>query len=117
MNIRKENFCHLLNVTYAILGYTSKINYRKIECNYQSRDLFCYNINELFANIHVIPNPVYVKIVNLLELSLMNTLECSNKPSNIDILSFKYELFIILGMIISIVSIILFVFLYKVKKY
>jgi len=113
MSLRRENYCLLLNVTNAILGYTSKINYKRIECNYQTRDSFCNNLNELFANIHVIPNPSFVKIVNLLENSLMNGLECSNKPSKIHTLHFNSEIFIIIGIAIIIV----FMARFKIKKY
>jgi len=77
MNLRIENYCHLLNITNAILSYTSKYYYKYIECQSQSRETFCNNINELFSDVYIIPNPSYIKIVNLLERSLMNTLECS----------------------------------------
>ena len=101
-----ENYCHLLNITKAIIHATSTIDYYnlKIECKYQNRFDFCNNISELFSSIYVIPTSNNIKIVNILHQAIDNTLDCkSNKVNNIKILHFNYELIplLLIGFIVG----------------
>lgn len=80
----KENYCHLLNITKAILNAASNNDYnKKISCNYLDKYEFCNNINELFSNTYVEPTSYNIKFVNILQKSIMNTLQCDtiNTPS------------------------------------
>jgi hypothetical protein len=108
----KENYCHLLNITNAILGITTQVEYyEKIPCENQPKNIICDNINKLFSNV-IILSPPYVKVIDVLNRSLTNTLDCNNTiiPDNN-----SYELSgIIILMIIGLI--IIRFFNYKLKQ-
>ena len=84
-----ENYCHILNITNAILGVTTQVvHYKKIPCENQPKNIFCDNINKLFSNV-IILNPPYIKVVDVLNKSLSNTLDCNNTVTNN---TYHYEL-------------------------
>jgi hypothetical protein len=92
-----ENYCHLLNITKAILYATSKFNSIDVylECTNQNRYDFCNNITNIFSNIYIIPTSNNIKIVNILQSAITNTLQCdkiNNKIKNIKILQFNYDI-------------------------
>ena len=88
-----ENYCHLLNITKAILYATSKFNSIDVylECKNQNRYDFCNNITNIFSKIYIIPTSNNVKIVNILQSAITNTLQC-DKINNIKILHFNYDI-------------------------
>jgi hypothetical protein len=74
-----ENYCHLLNITKAILNVATNIDYnKKIPCNYINKNEFCNNINELFLNTYIEPTSHNMKFINVLQKSITNTLQCDN---------------------------------------
>ena len=84
-----ENYCHLLNITNAILGVTTQVEYyEKIPCENQPKNIFCDNINKLFSNVIILQQP-YNKVVDVLNKSLSNTLDCNNTVTNN---TYHYEL-------------------------
>jgi hypothetical protein len=90
-----NNYCNILNITNAILGATSKINYyKKIPCDKQTKNEMCKNMQTLFEHSYVIPVPQYANIVTVLQNSVMNSLECERK-SEIKILYFNYDIIIL----------------------
>ena len=85
-----ENYCHLINVTNAILSYTSRNSITSLSplsdidnnlyfsnCNNIYRLDLCELYNNTFLSIEVIP--IYKKIVELLKTSIELTLDCNNK--------------------------------------
>ena len=108
-----NNYCNIVNVTKAILGVTSKIEYyNKIECVNQKKEDICTSMKDLFENSYVLPTPHYINVVNILENSVMTTLNCNKikiNKFNQNIPYSNYE--IILFLIIS------FVIYFFVKKY
>jgi len=114
MYFQRNNYCNLLNITYAILGATTKFHYDKIDCIDQSKEDICKNVKLLFKNTYVIPSSSYINIVHILQTSLMNVLECNNIEINkVKTLLFNYQIipFIIIGFIINIY------FFRKLKNY
>ena len=109
-----DNYCNVLNITKAILAATSKIKYYvPIECMNQKKDIMCDNMKKLFEHSYVIPHDQYAYIVNILEKSVMNTLECneihiSRFTKTITYINYELIPFII----------VIFIFLYfLLKKY
>jgi hypothetical protein len=90
-----ENYCHLINITNAILSYTSigfidlikpLSNLDEIgdinNCNNINRLDICKSYNKTFFSIKVIP--IYKKIVELLKTSLELTLDCKSDETRIN---------------------------------
>lgn len=102
----RNNYCHILNITNAILSATAKIDYDiKIPCIKQTKIDMCKNMQLLFKNSYVIPIPQYTQIVNILQNSVMNILECTKV--DMKTLHFNYEI---------IPLIILFIFILIIVK-
>jgi hypothetical protein len=90
-----NNYCNILNITNAILGATTKINYhKKIPCVKQTKDEMCKNMQTLFEHSYVIPVPQYANIVSVLQNSVINSLECKKKVE-IKTLHFNYDIIIL----------------------
>jgi hypothetical protein len=107
-----NDYCNILNITKAILGATSKIKYNDpIECSNQYNHVMCTSMKNLFENSHVIPVEHYIYIVNILEKSVMNTLNCNNIKVNKIKQSFNY----LNNQLIPFIFIILII-LYFIKK-
>jgi hypothetical protein len=109
-----NDYCNLVNVTKAILSITSKIHYYdKIDCRNQKKIEICTSMKDLFEHSYVIPHPQYTNVVNILEKSVMLTLDCNNIEINKLKQSFNYinyELF-------PCICIIIIIYLFLKKKY
>jgi hypothetical protein len=70
-----ENYCHLINITNAILGYTTKNVFLNISCENQDKKILCNAINQTFIKVETIP--FYNRLTELLKQSLDNTLDCN----------------------------------------
>ena len=101
-----ENYCHLLNVTKSILSITAKVNNNiYISCANQTKESICNNINILFLNSFVIPNSNYVKVIDMLQKSLINTLQCNSNNTSTSVIiktqKFNFDIvYIIIGVIL-----------------
>jgi hypothetical protein len=93
-----ENYCHLLNITKSILGSISVFDHDNIPCKHQNRQEFCKNIMSLFSRISIEPITINLRIINVLQNSLINTLECKSNIDNnsINLYSISYYTFLIL---------------------
>ena len=102
-----NNYCNVLNITKAILGATSKIKYYSpIECINQKKDVMCDSMKKLFEHSYVINADQYAYIVNILEKSVVNVLECdkvqiSRFTKTITYINYELIPFIIVIIILS----------------
>lgn len=95
-----NDYCNILNITYSILNVaTNSPNYDKIPCINQNKEDICKNVKILFDTSYIIPIPNYVNIINVLQNSVMNVLECNkveiNHKFNYSIISFIMIIFMI----------------------
>ena len=105
VDFETNNYCHILNITNAILSATAKINYdTRIPCIKQTKVDMCKNMQLLFENSYVIPTQQYKQIVNILQNSVMNILQCTN--IEMKILYFNYDIIPFLIIFIIIIAII-----------
>jgi hypothetical protein len=75
-----ENYCQLVNITNSILLYTS-VNYNSIiDCKSNNISNLCISIDTTFRNIKVLP--IYKKVIEILYISLHNTLDCTLQITN-----------------------------------
>ena len=74
-----ENYCHLINVTMALLHYTSNNIQDIIPCINQTTTEICENISHIFTDINI-THPKYAEVIIMLYVSLNNTLNCIATP-------------------------------------